>query len=294
MLVDTRAFSPVRTQFVGHQCLLSEIAMVGWDIFPKAQASLAAHAHHGSYEICYIAHGSVDWWAGNEVHEVGPGDIYITRPDEWHGGLDAMMHPNELYWVQVHLPPTGLTPADAQALTHDFEQIRLRRFPGPRSMKDTFARLLAAHQTRGPYATTLARAALHELLVTVVQSHADHARMLRDQSDAQSPAIRRALRWMSKHLAEDYSIDEAAEAAGLSISHFHERFFAEVGFTPADHRARARVGAAKQLLRAGDSSITEIAMEVGFSTSQYFATVFKNLTGMTPREYRKQLQSRRG
>ncbi len=267
--------------------MLGDMAMLGWNVFSKAQASLAAHAHHGSYEICYIVHGSVDWWAGDEVHEVGPGDVYITRPDELHGGLDAMMHPSELYWVQVHVPPTGLAVSEAQAMARDFDQMKLRRFPGRQSIRDAFARLLSVHQAPGAYATTLARAALHELLATVLECHAEHARLLRDQSDAQSAAVRRALRWMGKHLSEDYSIEEAAEAAGLSVSHFHERFFAEVGFTPADHRARARVGAAKQLLRAGDLSITEIAMRVGFSTSQYFATVFKNLTGMTPREYRK-------
>jgi AraC family L-rhamnose operon regulatory protein RhaS len=290
--MPTRAIglSPARKQFVGGECLLSEIAMLGWDRFSKAQASLAAHAHPGTYEICYIVHGSVDWWAGDEVHEVGPGDVYITRPDEWHGGLDAMMHPNELYWVQVHVPPGGLCAWEAQAMARDFDQMKLRRFPGRPSIKDAFARLLAVHQARGSYATTLARAALHELLAIVVQCHEEYARLLRDQSHAQSAAIRRALRWMGKHLAEDYSIQKAADAAGLSISHFHERFFAEIGFTPADHRARARVAEAKQLLRAGDFSITEIAMAVGFSSSQYFATVFKNLTGMTPREYRRHLQ----
>jgi AraC-like DNA-binding protein len=279
--------SPARKQFEGEDCLLGEIKMLGWDRFPRAEASLGAHAHRGAYEICYIVHGGVDWWAGDEVHEVGPGDVYITRPDEWHGGMDAMMHPNELYWVQVHIPPAGLPPAEAEAMARDFDQMKLRRFPGRPSIKDAFARLLAVHQAPGTYATTLARAALYELLATVVQCYADHARLLRDQSDAQSAAIRRALRWMAKHLAEDYSIDEAAGTAGLSISHFHERFFAEVGFTPADHRARARVAAAKQSLRAGEMSITEIAMAVGFSTSQYFATVFKNLTGMAPREYRR-------
>jgi AraC family L-rhamnose operon regulatory protein RhaS len=276
-----------RTTFVEDQCLLNEVVMLGWDKFPKAQRSLAGHSHRGAYEICYIVHGSVDWWAGDEVHEVGPGDLYITRPNEWHGGLDAMMHPNELYWLQVHVPPSGLSASEADSLVRDFDQMKLRRFPGCPSIKDAFARLLTVHQKPDRYAATLARSALHQLLVTVVQDHAEHARALRDQSQAQTPAIRRALRWMANHLAEDYSIEDAAAAAGLSISHFHERFVHEVGFTPADHRARARVSQSKQLLRAGNLSITEVALSVGFSTSQYFATVFKNLTGITPREYRR-------
>jgi AraC-like DNA-binding protein len=50
---------------------------------------------------------------------------------------------------------------------------------------------------------------------------------------------------------------------------------------------RRRIYRAKYLLREPDRPITAIALDLGFSSSQYFATVFKKLVGLTPGEYRQ-------
>jgi AraC family transcriptional regulator, L-rhamnose operon regulatory protein RhaS len=44
---------------------------------------------------------------------------------------------------------------------------------------------------------------------------------------------------------------------------------------------------AKQNLRSSQSSIIDIALELGFSSSQYFATVFKKIVGISPKDYRR-------
>jgi AraC-like DNA-binding protein len=73
------------------------------------------------------------------------------------------------------------------------------------------------------------------------------------------------------------------------VSFFHEKFLKEVRLTPAEYLTRLRMKKAKQLLKISKKSITEIAFDLGFSSSQYFATVFKKVTGITPRFYRKQV-----
>jgi AraC-like DNA-binding protein len=72
----------------------------------------------------------------------------------------------------------------------------------------------------------------------------------------------------------------------LSTSHFHAAFLQQTGFTPSDFRQRHRIQRAKQLLQNTSLSISTIAFDLGFSTSQYFATVFRKITGISPREYR--------
>jgi two-component system response regulator YesN len=51
---------------------------------------------------------------------------------------------------------------------------------------------------------------------------------------------------------------------------------------------RYRVRQAKRLLEAGDSNITQVAMEVGFATGGYFARVFRQEVGVTPSAYAQQ------
>jgi AraC-like DNA-binding protein len=56
---------------------------------------------------------------------------------------------------------------------------------------------------------------------------------------------------------------------------------------------QTKIEAAQKRLRAGGDSITQIAMDLGFVSSQYFATVFKRIAGQTPRDYRTSLVSYR-
>jgi len=64
------------------------------------------------------------------------------------------------------------------------------------------------------------------------------------------------------------------------------RLFKEAyGVSPKQYQVAARIREAKRMLAGRDTSITETAMELGFSSSQHFATQFKEFTGMTPREF---------
>jgi AraC family transcriptional regulator, L-rhamnose operon regulatory protein RhaS len=266
--------------------LLPEVPMIGHDRWDRAEAgALAAHAHRGLYEICYLVRGSVDWWAEDSIHEVGPGEVYVTRPGERHGGLGAIMHPCELYWVHVRIPASGvmsgLTARQTRSLASGFGRITTRAFAGSPVVGECFAAMLAEHARGDANAEIAARALLHQLLVTVLRSHE------RQESRHVSALVSEAIDWMGAHLAEEFSIDDVADAVGLSVSQLHQRFVDEVGFTPADYRMTQRMKRAKQLLRERQRSITEIAMDLGFSTSQYFATAFKNRVGMTPRTYRR-------
>src|SRR5690606_29565636 len=114
-----------------------------------------------------------------------------------------------------------------------------------------------------------ARAVLHQLLVQVLRDHdaAIHARLT---TGPRSPRILRAIEWMDRHIGEDYAVEDAARAVGLGVSRFHEQFLREVGYTPADYRARRRVELARHALRHSDEPITSMALRLGFSSSQYF------------------------
>lgn len=278
--------------------LLPELLKVGWARYPKASAVLPAHTHKSAFEICYIVRGSVEWWVSNEIYEVGPAQIFVTRPDERHGGRDAMMHPNELYWAQVVLPSagaiSGMTATSTRALRRDYAGMTLHAFPGSESVKDAFSRLVAAHRDRAgdKYAAVGARAAFLQLLVSVVSDHERQVQSLRNKLAAQSDCVRRAVAWMERHLVQDYRIERLAEVSGLSTSHFHKRFVREVGFSPAAYRTRLRIRQAAMLLRAQDRSVTEIAMSLGFSSSQFFATIFKTLTGLPPKSYQARYRNR--
>lgn len=99
--------------------------------------------------------------------------------------------------------------------------------------------------------------------------------------------IGKALTYISEHYHYDLSMEEAAETAGLSISHFCVLFKQVTGFTFLEYVTNCRVEKAKILLHSTSIKVYQIAGLVGYQDPKYFTQVFKKVTGQTPSEYRE-------
>src|SRR5947207_1057727 len=88
------------------------------------------------------------------------------------------------------------------------------------------------------------------------------------------------------------SIREAAAAAGMSPFHFIRRFRALFGETPHQFLIRARLDRAKRLLASSDRSVTDVCLEVGFTSLGSFSDQFARRVGMAPSAYRRQARGR--
>jgi transcriptional regulator GlxA family with amidase domain len=97
--------------------------------------------------------------------------------------------------------------------------------------------------------------------------------------------VLKAMAYLHAHYAESISRSDVAKHVGLSERHLDRCFRQEVGVTPIAYLNRYRVKQARTLLEAGDKSITEVAMEVGFSSGGYFSRVFRQEVGVSPRAY---------
>jgi AraC family transcriptional regulator len=96
--------------------------------------------------------------------------------------------------------------------------------------------------------------------------------------------------FINDNLDRDISLEELASLARLSPTHFCRSFTRSLGMPPHQYQVRQRVEHAKQLLAEPDRSITEVAIAAGYSASSNFATVFRRVTGVSPREFRRSLQ----
>ena len=87
--------------------------------------------------------------------------------------------------------------------------------------------------------------------------------------------------------AGEWSVGKMSALAGLSVSYFQRKFKLQTGLSPYDYLIRKKIDAARQLLLHTDTSITQIACALGFSSSQHFANTFKQYEGKTPTQFRK-------
>lgn len=98
-----------------------------------------------------------------------------------------------------------------------------------------------------------------------------------------------AMDFIVKHLEENPTLEEIAEAAYFSKYHFHRLFHAVVGETVAGFVRRIKLEKSANVLIYGQShDITSVAHICGFSSSQNFAKAFRTHFGVTPTEFRHQ------
>jgi AraC-like DNA-binding protein len=87
------------------------------------------------------------------------------------------------------------------------------------------------------------------------------------------------------------SIAEVAREVQISPFHFIRQFEAVFGVTPHQFRIQARLDIAKHLLTIGDYSVTDVCMEVGFSSLGSFSTLFTRRVGEPPSVYRRRVRA---
>lgn len=97
---------------------------------------------------------------------------------------------------------------------------------------------------------------------------------------------------MLERLDHAPTIDELAREVHVSPFHFNRQFLAVFGVTPHQYRIQVRLDRAKQMLAKGDRSVTEVCMDVGFSSLGSFSTLFSRRFGETPSAYRRRVRPR--
>ncbi|MEK3883340.1 response regulator [Paenibacillus sp. PL2-23] len=100
--------------------------------------------------------------------------------------------------------------------------------------------------------------------------------------------IQRAIRYIEEHYAEECAMPTVASYTHLSPNYFGSLFKKETGESFSAYVTRFRMEKAKLLLKNTDKKVSTIGQSVGFPGSNYFATAFKQMTGLSPSEYRKQ------
>jgi AraC-like DNA-binding protein len=87
------------------------------------------------------------------------------------------------------------------------------------------------------------------------------------------------------------TIEQLAREVRISPFHFIRQFEAVFGVTPHQFRIGSRIELAKELLARGEHSVTDVCMEVGFSSLGSFSTLFARRVGETPSAYRQRVRT---
>lgn len=260
---------------------LPEVPVIAIHDQTVAASGLTPHRHPGMMEICYLTRGERVYNVNNTDHRFRGNEVFVTLPDELHG---SGRHPHGkglLYFILIKLPkkPASfltLSSRDAWPLVSRLRALPHRKFLGNRMLKTLFEDIITLldGDDKTLVRVEIAAKLIQWLTIIVRCSEAETGRR-------NTPDIRRVLTHIEESLEDPVTLPQLASVARLSTSRFKSKFKEQIGMPPAEYVLRRKVEKARACLKAGQS-VTDTAYQFGFSSSQYFATVFKRLTTMRP------------
>ncbi len=99
--------------------------------------------------------------------------------------------------------------------------------------------------------------------------------------------VSRTIMFMRENLSQTLSLEELAQIAGMSASHFSTVFRAKVQSAPINFFTFLKIQEACRLLENTQFRIKEIAYQIGYNDPYHFSRVFTNVMSVSPREFRK-------
>ncbi len=227
---------------------------------------------------------------GGLLYRLHGNDQFFTLPGEVHDTAHMPEERGILYWLILKLEPArnflALSEAQALLLKRELCGMPTRHFRAHPDCAHVLgeimdllmegkkhpSRLLPSHRLR------LQALLLQYLTLTIRASR-------QGVHGSATPLMQRLLQYIDDHLGDPVRVPVLAQVARLSESRCKARFKREIGVPPAEYWLRKKIDRAIVLLKK--RSVTEVAFELGFSSSQYFATVFKRYTLVNPSHFHR-------
>ena len=259
------------------------------------RASVAAPHIHEFYEILYCKSGAYTLMLNEKTFELRPGDMAIIDPMEIHSTKALYSGLNQ--YLVIKFIPDVLYSIDQLVYELKYflpyikgRSIHQKVFPAELTKAGSVGDMLQEivdEFLRRDYGYEIAlRANISRLFLWVLRCW--HTLGKEDvPDDAALKQLNKALEFIDTNYSQSISMADTASYVGMTYTAF-SRFFAKyLGQGFSEYLLLTRLKKAAMLLAETNKSITDVAMDAGFSTTSYFISRFREYQGMTPMRFRK-------
>ena len=240
-------------------------------IFAEPKREINRPEGRGDWLLFYVAKGSETFFLDKTV-TAEAGSFILFAPGEKQHHVYCGASTAEFYFVHFECEalPEGIT----------LESSRVYTTSSHKHFAPIFEEIIEETFSKRPNYEIISISRLLYIL-SLVQREASES----DSSYGNWHGVAHAIQHMNRYCDRSLKLEDYAAMCNMSKYHFLRVFKSVTGTPPLDYRNRIRIDHAKELLKNGALSVSEIAESLGFSSLAYFSAAFKKATGYAPSDY---------
>ncbi|GGO07540.1 AraC family transcriptional regulator [Saccharibacillus kuerlensis] len=253
--------------------------------------SMKENHYHRDYELYYLFSGERRYFIKDSVYRIHAGDLVLIDSNELHKSGDSGVPDHErvvLYFAPEYFREYSLE--ERELLLTPFTQSSPLIRPNLQERmraEELLCSLLAELHERPPGYRLHVRHMAGELLLLAARCFQRRSSSALPEPTPVQRKISEVVRHINANYDEPLELDELAKRFYISRSHLSRVFKDVTGFRFAEYVNITRVKEAQRLLRETSHSVTNVSELAGFDNFSHFGKMFKRLSGMSPRTYRK-------
>jgi AraC-like DNA-binding protein len=245
---------------------------------------------HENFEILYFEKGEALIYCNSRPIQVGPGELIIINSNDLHYG-ESLSQQLIYYVVEFDLSFINSNQIDLCQTKYMTPLVQNRiLFRNQIDRNNELlneVRCLIDEYYRQELGYELAvKAYIYRILVLLLRFYGEQT-LSETEKNRQRKTLDRlspVLEYIDCYYTEPLRLGDLSSMANMSDHYFCRLFKSLTGKPPTEYINHLRLNKAVTLLRESDLNITEIAMAVGFSDSNYFSRLFKKYKHMSPSE----------
>ena len=234
--------------------------------------------HEGMVEVYQVVRGTGLYLIGSRTYEVDEGDVIFISDGMVHKTIEG----DAYHETRGFTCPSYYIPERIKEILRENGPIFRCRTLLP-VLQTIFEKIKVESMEEASYYDEMLRCYVNEMIIFLARAKNDY-----HSDNNVSPAVAIALSYVRDHAQERITLQDAAEAADVSVAYLSRRFKTDVGVGFAEYLSRQRLERATRMLREHpEMSVTEIAFSSGFNDSNYFSDKFKREFGVSPLKFRR-------